>query len=161
MKKRRGEQTEEESRVIHPDGTVLFEVNVQGRGPQSLRFRVPDLEDLAAVDCDLPLLPVEEKAEVKAVDKVKEDDDDGTAALQKILSDPKATVRFMKRANRMMALTSVEPKVVDGDPKGDELPARMIGSNDRIFIFLCLSGLAGFTEEAAVKVAPFVESESS
>lgn len=132
------------------DGKVRFLIPVVGSGePLDMEFRVPDLEDLAELDLDFPLLPTEESLEVEG-----EEPED---VLGKIMSDPQRCIRFMRRCNRLLRKTCISHRVVESlDGMGDgDVFVRAVSSQDRMFTYLVLTGLAGFNQEAAAQVAPF------
>lgn len=134
------------------DGVVRFDVD--GR---RLTFRIPDIEDTAALDEHLPLLPVDEQVEGDA-------ENDPLAALGEILSDPGQTQRFMHRANRLLVATCLEPRLTEAfpaEPEKGALPVRSIKSGERIHMFLCLLGMAGFNREATAQLVPFAATSSS
>ncbi len=141
--------------VVH-DGMCQFDVPI-GTRIQRVIFRVPDLEDLAEIDQDVPLLPVGDELKAEA-------DADAPTAMGKIMSDPKQLQVFMKRANLMLIATAIEPRLVARTrlaPEDGTLAVRAIRSQDRVYIFLVLTGLAGYTAKAAAEIAPFVEANGS
>ncbi len=141
---------------IVKDGICRFDVPI-GTRIVRIHFRLPDLEDLAEIDQDVPLLPTAEKLQEEA-------EANPLQALGKMMSDPKHARVFMQRANRMLVKLAKQPRLVpttELEPEDGTLSVRAIKSQDRIYIFLALNGLAGFSGEAAAEVAPFVEANGS
>lgn len=133
-------------------GRVKFTID-----EQEFLFRVPDLTDLAEVDGDFPLLPVDEKLEELAGTNAPE-------VLEEIAKDPEKTKRFIGRCNSMLVKCALRPVITEAfpvDPVEGEVPVRSIADNNRIALFITLMALAGFNEEATVNLLPLSETDLS
>jgi len=135
-------------------GRLDFDVPVVGVGPVVVTFRVPDWSDMAACDETFPLLPAQEAEEQSAAESPTE--------LQRIMADPVAHQRFEQRSNKMLSLCAVSPEIaLSDDPPAGQLPVRAIRSQDRLFVFLALVDLAGFTQQATAAIRPFAATVGS
>lgn len=117
-------------------------------GDQEFVFRVPDLEDLAALDSDFPLLPVDERLEEMV-------ETNASGVFEEIAKDPKRLRRFMGRTNRLLSKLSLKPILTEEfpvEPVEGEIPVRSLSDNNRIALFVTLMALAGFNEQATEEV---------
>ncbi|MEE8473567.1 MAG: hypothetical protein V3S82_10410 [Dehalococcoidia bacterium] len=134
-------------------GLIRFDVEV-GKDELELVFRIPDLQDVAELDMELPVLPVEGASEESLVAMVE--DGKQVEAMELLLAKPEGIKNFMQRASRLLTICSYKPKLVD-EPEAQEgsYPVRALPSQTRVYLFMSLMGAAGFTAAAAKEVAPF------
>ena len=136
------------------DGKIKLILSKPDGEETTILFRVPDLEDLAEVDQEFPALPVDQLLE----DELESNDEDSAAkAMEKIVKDPAAMIRLMKRANKLICLCAIDPEVWLSPNPNDGHSVRSFLSGDRMTAFMVLLNKAGFNKQASVRIAPFVE----
>lgn len=144
---------DEDGQSVGP-GLIKYDVKV-GRDELALVFRIPDLQDMAELDMQLPVLPTEGKSEEDLVAMVE--DGRQQEAMEALLAKPEGIKNFMERSTKLLVICSHRPKLTEAvEPTDGSYPVRAIPSQTRIFLFMSIAGAAGFTAAAAKQVAPFV-----
>lgn len=120
-------------------GLVQFDVSLLDEDVVCV-FRLPTIEDFAALDEHLPMIAARDAREPGAEDP-----------------SPAAMQLSMRRARELLLRLSVEPKLVD-DPQptdGTQLFVGALRSSDLLAIAATLRGLSGLGGAGAARLRPF------
>jgi len=116
-------------------GLVQFEVDLHGEA-MVLEFRLPTVEDFAAVDEHLPVIAPTEGAEV--------------------YESPAEVQRIAQRARALLLRVTLAPRLVaEPHPGEGELFVGALRSEDLLAIAGTLRGLAGLGGAQAARLRPF------